>query len=119
INRLQNEKAKTLFAGGYLEVRPFYSTNAYKKEGNSGPEYRTTHLGVDFWLKENTPIHAPLDGEVFSIYNNGNDKDYGPTLILKHQTDSGIPFFTLYGHLSESSMTLVTTGQQIHANDLI
>ncbi|WP_417866288.1 aminotransferase class III-fold pyridoxal phosphate-dependent enzyme [Xanthomarina gelatinilytica] len=119
INRLQNEKPKTLFAGGYLEVRPFYSTNAYKKEGNSGPEYRTTHLGVDFWVKENTPIHAPLDGEVFSIYNNGNDKDYGPTLILKHQTDSGIPFFTLYGHLSESSMTLVTTGQQIHANDLI
>lgn len=119
ISRLQKEKPKALFAGGYLEIRPFYSTNAYKKEGNSGPEYRTTHLGVDFWVKENTPIHAPFDGEVLSIYNNGNNKDYGPTLILQHKTDAGIPFYTLYGHLSESSLELVEKGQKINKNDLI
>src|SRR5690606_26182400 len=62
INRLQAEKPKVLLAGGYLEVRPFYSTKAYQKEGNSGPEYRTTHLGVDFWVKANTAIHAPFQG---------------------------------------------------------
>ncbi|TYA59080.1 aminotransferase class III-fold pyridoxal phosphate-dependent enzyme [Formosa maritima] len=119
INRLQAEKPKALFAGGYVEIRPFYSTKAYQKEGNSGPEYRTTHLGVDFWVKENTPIHAPFDGQVFSIYNNGNNKDYGPTLILKHETDSGIPFYTLYGHLTESSLDVVVKGQKINKNDLI
>jgi len=119
INRLQAEKPKVLLAGGYLEVRPFYSTKAYQKEGNSGPEYRTTHLGVDFWVKANTAIHAPFQGEVFSMYNNGNNKDYGPTLILKHETDSGIPFYTLYGHLSESSFKLVKKGQKINKNDLI
>ena len=119
INRQQAEMPKALLAGGYLEVRPFYSTKAYQKEGNSGPEHRTTHLGVDFWVKENTPIHAPFDGDVFSIYNNGNNKDYGPTLILNHQTDSGIPFYSLYGHLSESSLHLVTQGQKIKKGDLI
>lgn len=119
INRLQTEKPKALFAGGYLEVRPFYSTEAYQKEGNSGPEYRTTHLGVDFWVKESIAIHSSFDGEVFSIYNNGNNKDYGPTLILKHTTDTGIPFYTLYGHLSESSLDLVKKGQKINKGDLI
>jgi len=119
INKLQSEQPKALFAGGYLEIRPFYSTKAYKKEGNSGPEYRTTHLGVDFWVKELTAIHAPFGGDVFSIYNNGNNKDYGPTLILKHQTDSGIPFYSLYGHLSESSLNLVEKGQKVKKGDLI
>ncbi|PWI29629.1 peptidase M23 [Flavobacteriaceae bacterium LYZ1037] len=119
INRLQTEKPKALFAGGYLEIRPFYSTKAYQKEGNSGPEFRTTHLGVDFWVKENTAIHAPFDAEVYSVYNNGSNKDYGPTLILRHQTDSGIPFYSLYGHLSENSLNLVKQGQKIYKNDLI
>ncbi|GGG45882.1 aminotransferase class III-fold pyridoxal phosphate-dependent enzyme [Bizionia arctica] len=119
INRLQAEKPNALFAGGYLEIRPFYSTNAYQKEGNSGPEYRTTHLGVDFWVKKNTAIHAPFEGHIFSIHYNGNNKDYGPTLILKHQTDAGIPFYTLYGHLSESSLNLLTQGQKVKKNDLL
>ena len=119
INKLQAENPKALFAGGYLEIRPFYSTKAYQKEGNSGSEYRTTHLGVDFWVKEMTAIHAPFDGDVFSIYNNGNNKDYGPTLILKHQTDSGIPFYSLYGHLSENSLDLVKKGDKVKKGDLI
>lgn len=119
INRLQAEKPNTLFAGGYLETRPFYSTKAYQKEGNSGLEYRTMHLGVDFWVNKNTPIHALFDGQVYSIYNNGNNKDYGPTLILEHKTDNGIPFYTLYGHLSESSLNLVRKGQKINKGDLM
>ncbi|HLV14446.1 MAG TPA: aminotransferase class III-fold pyridoxal phosphate-dependent enzyme [Xanthomarina sp.] len=119
IKRLQTETPKALLAGGYLEVRPFYSTKAYQKEGNSGPEYRTTHLGVDFWVKENTAIHAPWSGEVFSLYNNGNHKDYGPTLILKHKTDDGIPFYTLYGHLTKSSLDLLKNGQKVDRGDLI
>ncbi|WP_323370027.1 aminotransferase class III-fold pyridoxal phosphate-dependent enzyme [Xanthomarina sp. F2636L] len=119
INRLQVEKPNTLFAGGYLETRPFYSTKAYQKEGNSGSEYRTMHLGVDFWVNENTPIHTPFDGQVYNIYNNGNYRDYGPTLILEHKTDNGIPFYTLYGHLSESSLNLVRKGQKINKGDLM
>ena len=119
LNRLYTTQPNTLFSGGYAEVRPFYTTQAFQKEGNHGPEYRTVHLGVDFWVPENTPIHALFDGTVYSIHNNDLDKDYGPTLILQHKTDDDVSFFTLYGHLSVSSLSLFKSGDKVNRNDLI
>ena len=119
ITLLQQQNKASLLSGGYLESRPIYSTDAFRIEGNNGPEYRSIHLGTDFWVQENTPLHAPLDGEVVSIYNNDADKDYGPTLILKHILEAGSFFYTLYGHLSLSSIPLLRQGQQIQKGQLI
>jgi len=105
IYQWQRSYPNSLALNGYLEVRPFYSTDAYKKEGNDGPEYRTTHLGVDVWVAADTPFYSPLSGTVFSVFNNNNDKDYGPTLILKHEVGNHT-FYTLYGHLSTNTLSL-------------
>ncbi len=113
INELQFENEDKLIAGGYLEPRPLYSTDAFKIEGNSGYEYRTIHLGVDFWQKENTPVHALFDGEVVDFSYNGADKDYGGVLILKHKYDKRGVFYTLYGHLSKRSIGNLTLGKKI------
>lgn len=118
INRLNQETPYAIAAGGYLETRPFYITDAYKKEGNSGSEYRSVHLGVDFWVAAQTPIHALFDGKIFSIFNNDKLKDYGPTIILEHKTNSGIPFYTLYGHCSKESLALHQEGEKIKKGDL-
>ena len=109
----------SLIAGGYLEARPFYCTQAFKKESNSGPAYRSVHLGTDFWLKACTQVHAPLKGIVISVFNNDHDKDYGPTIILKHAVNDELTFYSLYGHLTESSLFLVKTGQMVQKGDLI
>lgn len=119
INRLRQQNSKSIVAGGYLETRPFYSTDAYKKEGNSGSEYRSVHLGIDFWVKDQTPIHALFDGKVISIYDNDHHKDYGPTVILEHKTDSGILFYSLYGHCSKSTLRLHQKGKIIKRGELI
>jgi 4-aminobutyrate aminotransferase-like enzyme/Ser/Thr protein kinase RdoA (MazF antagonist) len=119
IKQLNQQNPNTLFAGGYLETRPFYSTDAYKKESNSGPKYRSVHLGIDFWLKANTSIYSIFDGKVFSLLNNDNDKDYGPTLILEHQTNNGVTFYSLYGHLSKSSLQISGKDQFIKKGDLL
>jgi len=116
---LQKENQTSLIANGYLEARPIYSTDAYKKEGNDGPEYRAIHLGVDFWIPELTPLHSVLDGEVVAVHDNNQDKDYGPTVILKHTLPSGEYFYSLYGHLSKSSLSILHVGDLIKANDLI
>ncbi len=110
---------ESLIAGGYLETRPFYTADTFKMEGNNGPVYRSTHLGIDFWLDAQTAVHAVLPGTVFSIFNNEGDKDYGPTLILKHQMDTGLIFYTLYGHLSIETMSLHQSGQAIEKGDII
>ena len=106
-------------AGGYLETRPFYITDAYKKEGNSGSEYRSVHLGIDFWVEAETPIHALFDGKIISLFNNNHYKDYGPTLILEHKTEEGVLFYSLYGHLSKSTLTLHQDGKTIKKGELI
>lgn len=119
LQELKSGNKHILVAGGYLETRPFYITDAYKKESNNGPIYRAVHLGTDMWLDVETAIHAPFDGEVFSIYHNDADKDYGPTLILKHQTEDGLVFFSLYGHLSLASLSLLKKNQKIKRGEQI
>ncbi|WP_299397149.1 aminotransferase class III-fold pyridoxal phosphate-dependent enzyme [uncultured Gelidibacter sp.] len=120
INRLQKEHPNKIIAGGYLEPRALYTSDAFDKVGNSGTESRTIHLGVDFWLPSGTPVHALLDGEVVIAVNDAGYKEYGGLVILKHQTDQ-FEFYTLYGHLSVTSATahkvgdLIKKGEQIGA----
>ena len=116
---IRSSNPDSIVAGGYLEKRPIYSTDAYKKESNNGPVYRTVHLGIDFWVEASTPIHSILDGEVVAVHNNDYNKDYGPTVILKHFTSDHESFYSLYGHLSLSSLKVLTAGDHIKKGDLI
>lgn len=116
INQLQKEHPNNIIAGGYLEPRPLYTANAYDKIGNYGKESRTIHLGTDFWLPSQTPVHALFDGEVIVAVNDAGLKKYGGLVILKHQTDN-FEFFTLYGHLSVASATKHKEGDRIKKGD--
>lgn len=117
INQILSEK-DILLVGGYGEVRPFYTTDAFKIKTNEGYEHRTIHIGIDFWTKPNTAIHALEDGEIFGCFNNDHPKDYGPTLILKHQVKN-LTFYTLYGHLTKESLEQNFIGQKIKKGEKI
>ncbi|MFV9549962.1 aminotransferase class III-fold pyridoxal phosphate-dependent enzyme [Algibacter sp. PT7-4] len=118
IEKLQKENPNKIIAGGYLEPRALYTSTAYDKIGNSGRESRTIHLGTDFWLPKNTPIHALFDGEVVISTNNTGNKEYGGLIVLKHQTNH-FNFYTLYGHLSIKSATAYSVGHIIKKGDCI
>lgn len=118
LDKLQREHPDDILAGGYLEPRSFYTASSFEKIGNHGRENRTIHLGIDFWLSSNTPIHTILEGEVVtSIYDN-SPKNYGGLLILKHN-EGDLVFYTLYGHLSKSSITKLKTGDHLKVGDHI
>ncbi len=119
INRILAEKDAQIGIGGYGEVRPFYTTDAYIVEGNNGPQWRTTHLGLDIWAKTETPIYAPLEGKIHSFQNNANSCDYGPTIILEHEINEELTFYTLYGHLSLDSLEGLEVGQKIEAGQAL
>ena len=111
-------KEENLFlVGGYGEVRPFYTTDAYKIPTNEGYEHRTIHIGIDFWIDAQTPIYALESGEIYGCYNNDNPKDYGPTLILKHHVSGGLTFYTLHGHLTKQSLKDKFIGKTIHKGE--
>lgn len=111
-------KDETVYGFGlYGEDRTVYAGAAYADRGS--PERRSQHMGIDIFAPAGTPVFAPLAGEVVSVANNAAALDYGHTLILRHQTGEGVPFFTLYGHLAATLATLLSPGQTVAAGTLI
>src|SRR5258705_10854780 len=57
-------------------------------------------------------------GVVHVLANNAIPLDYGPLVVLKHATDTGEEFFTLYGHLTEETPKKLHVGQSIGQGEL-
>ncbi|MFO7867257.1 MAG: aminotransferase class III-fold pyridoxal phosphate-dependent enzyme [Candidatus Aminicenantes bacterium] len=106
------EKAgETIGIGRYDEARLVYTSDLFQD--------RTVHLGLDVFMPPGSPVKAPLDGEVHSFRNNRGELDYGPTIILKHRAGGeDIEFYTLYGHLSASSLEGVYPGKVIKKGEI-
>ena len=99
--------------GRYNEARPLYSSPRFGSAGNPVEERRTIHLGIDLFVEPRTLLRAPLDGMVHILANNANPQDYGPLVILRHETGDGEEFFTLYGHLTTQTLDGLKVGQRI------
>jgi 4-aminobutyrate aminotransferase-like enzyme/Ser/Thr protein kinase RdoA (MazF antagonist) len=99
--------------GSYNEPRPFYSSPQFSSGQNPTNERRTIHLGLDLFTSPRTPIAAPFDATIHAFEDNRSPLDYGPVVILRHETSDGLAFFTLYGHLSRESLTSLRVGDPI------
>lgn len=105
-----------VWAGGYLEERGIYESPVFQ---TAGEEPRRLHLGVDVFAPAGTLVHAPLEGWVHSFQVNDGELDYGPTIILQHETEDGLIFWTLYGHLSEESLFGLDEGDLISRGQVL
>ena len=105
--------------GRYNEPRLLYVAPAFATGTRPTDAYRTIHIGLDLFAPADTPVFAPLPGVVHAFADNAALQDYGPVIILRHETDDGVEFFTLYGHLSRESLAGVTIGQAVNAGDRI
>jgi len=119
LRHLQDKYPNSLIAGGYFETRPVYWIDSLKKEGNNGSEYRTVHLGVDFWVGAGTGVHSLFPGKIFSLCDNVSDKNCGPSLILEHSYNDRSKFYSIYGHLSHNSLNIHKQGNEVKKGDLI
>jgi len=101
--------------GRYAEDRVVYR---HRSLFNGEEENRSVHLGIDLFVEPGTRVNTPLRAEVHSFANNQSPGDYGPTIILRHEPE-GVPFFTLYGHLSMQSLTGMHPGRRFAAGEVI
>lgn len=99
--------------GRYDEARALYTGTQFAAGDSPTRENRTIHLGLDLFAAEGTTVHAPLDGTVHAFANNATHQDYGPVIVLRHETPDGLAFFTLYGHLSVDSLEGLAVGHRI------
>ncbi|GAA4329663.1 hypothetical protein GCM10023149_34460 [Mucilaginibacter gynuensis] len=95
--------------GGYMEHRTIYAGRSLFDESD---DPRRLHLGVDIWAAADTPVYTPLPGIVHSFQDNDNFGDYGPTIILQYDI-AGLTLYSLYGHLSRTSLLHLAVGQVI------
>jgi murein DD-endopeptidase MepM/ murein hydrolase activator NlpD len=79
------------------------------KYGDTGKMWKNSHTGDDYPCPVGTPVVAALDG---TVYNDNPGQAYGKTV----QIDHGNGFQTLYGHLSEIS---VSVGQVVKRGQVI
>ncbi|WP_319407245.1 aminotransferase class III-fold pyridoxal phosphate-dependent enzyme [uncultured Desulfosarcina sp.] len=119
IFREMEDAGSALGIGRYNEARLIYTADAFKVETDTAPEYRTVHLGLDLFARPGQPVYAFMDGRIHSVQNNDAHQDYGPTLILSHETDTGIPFYSLYGHLAATSLDALEPGMAIRAGQTL
>lgn len=110
LNAALTKQKKIAGIGGYGEKRTAYRVNP-DLYGNQEDE-RCIHIGVDIWMAEGTPIHAPLRATVHSFADNASLGNYGPTIILEHEL-AGTRFYSLYGHLTKASLSGLAVGQHI------
>ncbi|MCB2149364.1 MAG: aminotransferase class III-fold pyridoxal phosphate-dependent enzyme [Deltaproteobacteria bacterium] len=115
IFREMEDAGSALGIGRYNEARLIYTADAFKVETDTAPEYRTVHLGLDLFARPGEPVYAFMDGRIHSVQNNDVHQDYGPTVVLSHETDTGIPFYSLYGHLAATSLEDLEPGMPVSA----
>ncbi|RNI31980.1 peptidase M23 [Rufibacter immobilis] len=101
--------------GGYFENRVIYRRSEHF---DGAVEPRSVHLGVDIWAPAGIPIYTPVAGTVHSFQDNANFGDYGPTIILEHELEGEI-FYTLFGHLSRTSLEGLSVGKHFEAGQQV
>ncbi|HEU4989036.1 MAG TPA: aminotransferase class III-fold pyridoxal phosphate-dependent enzyme, partial [Gemmatimonadaceae bacterium] len=99
--------------GRYDEPRLLYVTPLFSGGARVTDERRSIHLGLDLFVEAGAAVHAPLDGTVHAWHDNASALDYGPVIVLRHETGDGTPFYTLYGHLSRESLHGLARGQRV------
>ncbi len=96
IQPLQNHDFELIFYGFGQRIDPFYKTPAF-------------HEGIDFAIKEGTPVYATANGTV----SQANEKRlHGKQIMLSH----GNGYETRYAHLSK---ILVRQGAKVKRGDVI
>lgn len=116
LDDIQLQNQTKIIAGGYLEKRALYTSDIYNLANST--EKRNIHLGVDFWLPEQTPVTSFLNGKIVCAVHQKDYKGYGGFVILEHQMDD-VVFYTLYGHLSKKSVEQLATKTRLKKGEQI
>ncbi|MFK7886284.1 MAG: aminotransferase class III-fold pyridoxal phosphate-dependent enzyme [Gammaproteobacteria bacterium] len=117
INTFMQQHNATAALGRYLEPRMLYQSASFGAQQHACDERRTVHLGIDVFAAAGSVVAAPLPAVVHRVTRIDLPLDYGPLVILKHQTPEGTDFYSLYGHLEANSLLHLKEGQTLSAGE--
>lgn len=115
--RLAAQHGIELGIGPWGEERSIYSTPAFVSLFDKTAR-RTVHIGLDLFVAPDSVLRAPLDAIVKDIYVSEEPLDYGCAVLLQHEPEPGLRFFSLWGHLASKTVKKVKTGDRIAAGEV-
>ncbi len=115
--QLAAERGIELGVGPWGEERAIYSTPAFASRFAKDVR-RTMHLGLDLFLASGNAVHAPLAGIVKDIYRTDAPLDYGCAVLLEHEPEPGLRFFSLWGHLAGRTADKLKIGAKVAAGEV-
>lgn len=118
LNEFLRKQGGTVAWGGYNEHRGLYKRSGLFSSAEEEELIRNRHIGIDVWAPAGTAVLAVLDAKIHSLKDNNNFGDYGPTIILEHESEAG-KFHTLYGHLERNSLQNLQVGQEVKQGEQI
>ncbi|MBI2253559.1 MAG: aminotransferase class III-fold pyridoxal phosphate-dependent enzyme [Proteobacteria bacterium] len=95
--------------GRYAEDRGIYDHPDAPREANP----RKIHHAIDIFLPAGTEVLCPYPGTIEDFANDTERHGFGGILILRHETDQGVPFWTFYGHLAPAGLAGLKRGQNV------
>ncbi len=104
--------------GRYGEPRLVYQSPDFKASSHPASLARTIHAGVDVFLPAGAKVFAPCDAVVHAIENRTAKQDYGPVIVLRHQSGDD-DHYTLYGHLDSECLNRLKVGDKVTKGDRI
>jgi 4-aminobutyrate aminotransferase-like enzyme/Ser/Thr protein kinase RdoA (MazF antagonist) len=107
----------TLGLGPWGEDRPVYTADAFRSRLAEGMR-RSLHLGLDLFAPAGSNLHAPLAGRVLDLYVSAIPQDYGHVVLLEHEPEAGITFYSLWGHLSAATVKALKVGDIVPAGGI-
>ncbi len=115
---LAKEHGFTLALGPWGEKRIIYTAPFFESALTSGAR-RNLHLGLDLFAPAGTEMFTPLAGKVVAAAINPEPQDYGGLILLEHEPEPGLRFWTLWGHLAHASVRERRIGERLEAGDLV
>ncbi|HWU00141.1 MAG TPA: aminotransferase class III-fold pyridoxal phosphate-dependent enzyme, partial [Terriglobales bacterium] len=115
--RYASERGIELGVGPWCEERSIYTTAAFASRLIEGKR-RTLHLGLDLFVAAGTPLQAPLTGKVADIHVTNLPLDYGCSVLLEHEPEPGLRFYSLWGHLAAKTASHLKIGDHVAAGQV-
>lgn len=115
---LQQQQGFSLGLGPWGEKRIVYTAPFFESVLLTGKR-RNVHLGLDLFAPAGTELFTPLPAKVVAATINPQPQDYGGLIMLEHEPEPGLRFWTLWGHLDHASVGMHRVGDRLEAGDLV
>ncbi|MCC2650903.1 MAG: aminotransferase class III-fold pyridoxal phosphate-dependent enzyme [Microvirga sp.] len=115
---LERQLGFTLGLGPWGERRVIYTAPFFESVLAAGKR-RNVHLGLDIFAPAGTEMFTPLAATVVAATINPEPQDYGGLILLEHEPEPGLRFWTLWGHLDHASIRERRVGERLDAGSFV